>query len=106
MNQLPMWDAIEARNEAMARVESHSAPWAAVAMDALRDVAKVRSIVSSEDVWACLDARGIPRPVEGRAMGPVMARAVKQGILDPLGYDRGTDPKHHRDILRTYRSLL
>lgn len=99
-------DAIEARDEAMARVESHSAPWAAVAMDALLDVARTSQWVTSEAVFACLDARGIPRPVEARAMGPVMMRAARAGYIVRDRYERSTDPKHHRDVQTVYRSLV
>lgn len=106
---MTIWEAAEAaaaRDAALSKVEERSAPWRAVAWDALMAVAKRTVVLSSEDVWDELDRWGIPRPVEPRSIGPVMMRAVKEGVLEPLGYDRGTDPKHHRDILRTYRSAV
>lgn len=103
---MTLWEAIEARDEAMQQVQAQSAPWAAVAMDALLDVARSSRWVTSEAVFACLDSRGIPRPVEGRAMGPVMLRAAKAGYIVRDRYERSTDPKHHRDLQTVYRSLV
>ena len=99
-------EAIRARDAALAQVEVHSAPWRVVAFDALVAVAKRDAEVSSESVWAELDRWGVSPPPEPRAIGPVLLRAVREGVLAPKGYSRGTDPKHHRDILRTYRSLV
>lgn len=98
--------AIAARDEGMSRVEVRSAPWRVVAWDALIAVARRTVVLSSEDVWRELDRMGVSRPIEPRAIGPVMMRAVREGVLTPLGYERGTDPKHHRDILRVYRSTV
>src|ERR1019366_7255116 len=76
-----IWDAVDARDEAMLRVQAHSAPWAAVAMDAVRAAARRETFLSSESIWKVLDDWGIPRPIELRAVGPVMARAVKEGLI-------------------------
>lgn len=42
-----LWEAVEARDEAISRVEERSAPWRAVAMDALLAVARRRTYVTS-----------------------------------------------------------
>lgn len=101
-----IWEAIEARDEGIARVEERSAPWRAVAADAVRAVARRQRLVRSADVWTELDAMRIPRPPEGRAMGAVMVKAVRDGLIEPWGYERGSDPKHHRDIQQVFRSRI
>lgn len=102
-----LWSAAaarEARDEALERVADP--PWQSFAMQALQTVAQREPVVTSDMVWMQLDAMGIPRPLEARAMGPVMVAAVRSGLLEPLGYTQGTNPKHHADIQRTYRSRL
>lgn len=107
--QPSLWDieaGRDARDQSLADVAVHSAPWSAVARDALHAVARRQERVTSDDVWAELDAMGIARPIEGRAMGPVMVRGVREGVIAPDGYTQGTDPRHHADIARLYRSLV
>lgn len=109
MSEPTLWDRTEARaarDEAVRAVAASEAPWVAVAFDALVRVARRRDTLSSEDVWLELDMAGVPRPTEGRAMGPVMVRGVREGVIRLAGFTTGTDPKHHGDILRTYRSVL
>ncbi len=108
-SQATLWDRTEARaarDEAVRTVAASEAPWVAVAFDALCAVARRQQFLSSEDVWVELDRMGIPRPAEGRAMGPVMVRGTREGVIRLAGFTTGTDPRHHSDILRTYRSEL
>lgn len=104
-----LWDRSEAqaaRDDAVRAVAASEAPWVAVAFDALCAVARRQPTLSSEDVWVETERMGIPRPVEARAMGPVMKRGVRDGVIRLAGFTTGTDPRHHSDILRTYRSEL
>jgi hypothetical protein len=56
------------------------------AMDRIvREVASVRSELSSDDVWAAMVRAGIEPPDEPRAIGPVMMRAKAAGIIKPTG---------------------
>lgn len=95
---------LELRDEAMERVDNP--PWRAFADRALLSVARTYGVVTSEDVWQELDRMGIPRPAEARCMGPCMAAAVKAETLEPTGYQRSSDPRHHADVMRVYRSRL
>lgn len=107
MSAETLWDlaaAREARDEALERV--HDAPWASFAWPALEAVARRQAVVTSDDLWKELDRRGIPRPIEGRAAGPVMLRGVREGLIQPLGFTTGTNRKHHGDVMRTYQSRL
>lgn len=104
-----IWDlaaAQAARDSAVADVEVPAAPWVAIAREALRAVAERQATLTSDDVWQELERRGVPPPAEGRAMGPVMVRARKEGLIVPMGYTQGTNPKHHADVMRVYRSLV
>lgn len=104
-----LWDVQagrEARDEAVSRVEASSAPWGALALLALERVAYRQPTVTSDDVWAELDAAGLPRPAEGRAMGPVMVRGTREKLIEPEGFTQGTNPRHHADVMRVYRSLV
>jgi len=93
-----------ARDAAVAAVADP--PWQSFAVIAVETVACAQGRVTSDDVWAELDRMGIPRPPEGRAMGPVMTWAVRSGLLTPEGYTQGTNPRHHADVMRVYRSLV
>ena len=99
-------EAIRARDAALAQVEVHSAPWRVVAFDALVAVARDRTTLSSEDVWARLAEWGVSPPPEPRAIGPVIVRAVREGVLVHDGYENSTKREHHRDVQSRYRSLV
>jgi hypothetical protein len=104
-----IWDVAAARasrDMAVADVEVRAAPWVAVAREALLAVAERQVSLTSDDVWQELERRGVPAPEEGRAMGPVMKRAMREGVIEPVGYTQGTNPKHHADVMRVYRSLV
>lgn len=92
----------ELRDEALERVDDP--PWKAFAVEALRAVAQREDEFSSEDVWEELDRMGIPRPSEGRAMGPVFMAAVKDGSIVLERFDHATNPKHHAMPKRIYRA--
>lgn len=106
---ISLWDhtaAIEARDEAMARVESHAQPWRTFADQALRTVAHRQRLLHSEAVWDELARMGIPRPPEPRAIGVVMRAGIRAGLIRPDGWMTSTDPKSHADPMRIYRSLV
>ena len=102
-----LWDLEEGRAERDDALEVvDDPPWRHFAELALLAVAKARVTVCSDDIWAELDRMGIPRPIEGRAMGPVMMNAVRDGTLLPAGFASGRNPKHHADVMRLYQSTI
>jgi hypothetical protein len=101
---MTLWEAWERRDEAIDRVQRRTSAWRALAYQALEDVARRQFYVTSDDVWDELFLRNVPRPDEGRAMGPVMQKGVREGLLIPDGYVTGRDPRHHADVARRYRS--
>ena len=105
----PIEDQIEARDEAIARVESTSAPWRSFATNVLLRVAQAKPDLTSDDVWAGLHRAGIPDPGEPRAMGPVMLAGVKKGWIAATATVRiASDPSspNHRRPQRVYQSRL
>lgn len=104
---MTLWEARKARDAALDRVATpRSSPWRALAYDALLALAEDQDRITSDDVWEELERHRVPRPDEGRAMGAVMLRAVRQGVIRPDGFDTGRDPRHHGDVMRVYRSCL
>jgi hypothetical protein len=57
----------------------------------------------SDDVWLRLYSDGVPAPHDPRAMGPVMQRAVREGLLLPTSTFRPSAmPQNHRRPVRVY----
>lgn len=101
-----LWDhakAVEARDDALLRVQASSVPWRTIAWDVLMELARERTTLTSDDLMEEMDRRGVSRPVEARAVGPVMLRAIREKVLIPIGYTRGRDARHHGDVARLYR---
>lgn len=70
-------DAIQARDEAIARVEEHAPPdWMQQARSAVLAIAEARASFTTDDVWQLVGA-----PPEPRAMGAVMQRLSKEGKI-------------------------
>jgi hypothetical protein len=106
-----LWDEDEskkARDEGILTVQALSTPWRTVAFEALRDVARrdPGGLVTSEDVWRELDAWEVARPIEPRAMGPVMQQGVREGLLRATTtFINSTAVSRHAAPIRAYRVL-
>lgn len=97
----------KARDEAMARVdEAADHEWKYWANRAVHNLARSQGEFSTDAVWALLDHWEVPAPREPRAIGPVMTRAVNDGLITPMGYKQSTSIKRHARPMRTYRGLL
>lgn len=95
-------EAIRERDEALLRVQARSVPWRTVAWDVLRELVRTCEQLTSDDLIEEMDRRGLPRAADGRACGPVMQRAIREGLLVPAGFVQGRNPKHHADVARLY----
>jgi len=95
--------AEDERNEAMRRVERNTDPaWAETALGAVRETARTRVELTTDDVWARLYY-----PRERRALGPVMAKAVRQGWIRSTGEVRKSiRPETHANPKAVYESLI
>ncbi len=110
--QLNLFDAATgeaAKEEAITRVEaSASRAWLDQAWQAVGYAAEVArtvgSDVTTDDVWETLSLMdSAPELHEPRAMGPVMRRAVREGLLRPTSIFRPSAmPQNHRRPVRVY----
>ena len=97
-----------AKEEAIERVRASADPswmnhaWAAIVMVCHESHAGWTTI-TSDLVWERLAEWHAPKPHEPRAMGPVMRRAVKEGLLRPTSTFRPSAmPQNHRRPVRVY----
>lgn len=93
-----------ARDEALGRVEGGSDPrWVAAAERAVIWCANRFGTFTSDEVWDRLEYRKVPAPREPRALGPVMKRAVRDGLIEPAGYVQSARQERHCAPVRVYR---
>jgi hypothetical protein len=102
--QRGLFDADEAKEEAISRVErSASRAWLDSAWNALYVAIRLRHEVTTDEVWEVLDGWGVAAPAEPRAMGPVMRRAVREGLLVPTStFVPSAMARNHRRPVRVY----
>lgn len=103
--------AEEARDDGIRTVAASEAPFVAVAFEALTIVCSEKRLpgyplgvsITSEDVWALLEGVGYSKPAEPRAMGPVMQRGVREGLIRPTDtFRKGTMRSRHAAPIRVY----
>lgn len=95
-----------ARDKGMAQAEenAHEA-WKATAYATVRWLAKNRSAFTSEDVLKVM-AKDFPELTthDTRALGPVMKRAQKAGVIQPTSdFVKGTRSSRHGAFIRVWR---
>lgn len=89
------------RDAALDRVEGNAkAEWNEQADAVVAALARSGRRFSPDDVWAA----GLPRPREPRALGPVMMRAVKSGLIEPTGeWINSKQASQHATPVRVWR---
>ena len=76
-----LWDALQRRDDGIARAEAHAAPpFIEVALELLREYAETHRRVFCDDVrdWA---GDRFPETHDLRALGAVYKRAARQGVI-------------------------
>lgn len=98
----------EERDRALTRVELSSEEWRPVAYEAVTWVAKRKAEFTSDAVWFVLyNLWHTPPPHDPRALGPVMKRAAKNGLIQDTGRKKhSTRPECHTREIPIYRSLV
>ncbi len=90
------------RDEAMGRAAAGTDPsWETEAIRAIAQLVDSGATFSSDDVWQQLERNGVASPREPRALGPIMARMVKIGRLEHVGYTPSV--RRHATPIRTFR---
>jgi hypothetical protein len=95
--------AAEAKKEAIERVQAHApAEWLSLAERVVLTLAHSTETFTTDDVW-----RIIPKPPEPRALGAVLHRLAKRGVIARTGQYVSTaqESRHHAPIA-VWRSCL
>lgn len=94
------------RDKAMKKVESHAAPgFLDGALVAAGRAARDLPHLTSDDLWRYMPPE-VTTP-DNRAMGPVMVRAKKLGLIEPTDRFKPTIfPRGHAGPRRVWRSLV
>lgn len=94
--------AQEARDEALAAVAEHSDPdWRDEAYEFLTRFLEAHQFMHVDDLWAA----GLPEPTEMRALGPLMQRAARNGLMVRTGQSRPS-VRSHLSEKPVWRSLI
>jgi hypothetical protein len=85
-DQLPLWGreaaARQARDEGIARAaQGATSTWARIAWDVLVAYLRTHPTMHSDDLWNA----GLPATRENRALGPLIMRARRRGLIRPSG---------------------
>jgi hypothetical protein len=81
VTQLSIFEAHSARRSALSRVESHAdREWLDRAFAALRGYLERNQTFFCDQMWGLIE-----KPREARALGPVMVRAAKAGLMSKTG---------------------
>lgn len=101
--ELPQ-EAIDATLAAINRVGSNADPdWLKAAHVTLYNVASEKQLLTPDDLW---DA-GLTKPVEARALGPVMIRGKKLGWIEQTGRTAQSRYPHvHLNLFNEWKSLI
>ena len=104
MAESTLFDAEEARDEAIARAEAGAGDWVGRARDAVQLVALARFDFTTDDVW---DALGGDRPQEPRALGAVMKQLAGEGKIRATGeYRKSSRVDCHARPVAVWRVVL
>lgn len=80
------------RDEALAQVADAADPnWMAAAWDALVEYLRTHEVFFSDEFWS---EANLPRPKESRALGPVILRAAREGLMRKSGQFRKSVASH------------
>lgn len=105
MTQPPLFgDGRGGRDDGMERAARGAGDdWLDRAIETVYQVALQKPLFATDDIWAA----GLEPPEEPRAMGPVMARAVKEGLCERTETTRiSRMARQHARPIRVYRSKV
>jgi hypothetical protein len=89
--QLTLDEAAARRADGMQRAEAHaSLDWKEAAFAALSAYLAEHETFFCDDIWSC----GLERPAESRALGPVIARAARERLMERSGEHRKSVASH------------
>lgn len=95
----PLWgEAVEGRDEGMARVEENAgAAWNRLADQQLERYLRTHGEYHVDAWWDWWEQCGFPMPHDQRAIGPVILRASRKGWMVRTGRSRPSVRSHMSD---------
>lgn len=107
-NQLSLFDrqaAIDGRDRGMHSVSHNAGDWSIRAAHALKECARDHYEFIVDDVWRYMDPADVPH--DGRAMGPILMTAARQGLILNTRRIRLSDrTTSHRNPRPIWQSLI
>lgn len=99
-----LFGARNARDRSLREViDAADEEWKRAAWAAIEIVARTHATFGADTVWEY----GLPKPRVPRAIGPIMIRAVREGLCEKIGYVRqGAQRSRHAAPIMVYRSLV
>lgn len=104
--QLNIFDAIQARDQAIAATSITNHEWMQAALDELRAYLATHATLRMEEFRAEWERREMPAPVSPHAWGALARIAVNKDWMEPVAYVRSTSVKTHRHPVYLYRSKV
>jgi len=100
--------ALETRDAAVDAAGANAdVTWFQQAYQAVENLAHSRHRFIVDDVWKVLAQMGVEKPVEARAMGAVLRRAQREGIIEPTGgLRRSAQVQCHGNRRQVWKSLV
>jgi hypothetical protein len=98
-------DLKSATDDAIERSEAHADPdWKEAAFDAVRRCAQALPVLIVDDVWKHMT--GNVDTHDNRALGPVMLRAKREGLIESTGTFRHSYLRNHGTPRPLWKSLI
>lgn len=83
------------------RAERAEPEWSDSVLHMLRWFGKIRKVPwTTEDFRAWAHSRGLPYPTDNRAIGPLIRKAINDGLIQPAGF--APTISSHGAVRRTY----
>lgn len=93
------------RDEAIERVDEHADDeWKEVALDCVRQLCRQHALFTSDEVLELLETKPVTTH-DTRALGPVMLKAVRDGLIEKSGRLLPSRRRHMAPIFE-WRSLI
>lgn len=92
------------RDDSLVKVEEHAPEdWKTRAWTALVEHLRRNEEFFAPDFWR---VSGLEKPREARALGALIMRAAKEGLIAKVGFRQSTDPRSHLCPRAVWRSTI
>jgi hypothetical protein len=96
--QKTLGDALNERDEAMARVDTaDDAAFEIWVTERIKTGAKGAEF-TGDHIWNYMEKHNCPQPHDGRKLGPLLKRLQRQGLIEPTGKFQKSTRRHATPI--------